>query len=1207
MPATVNSPYANPALDAYIAARGIVVKSPASYARQLIKAYVKEHWQLDIEPDDVRLNTLIYHQVPSDPPYPATLHTSLSLTEALLNKWQQHVTLFSGLGAVQAYRPGGVPLRLVQEHGLPVQPRVYEALYLRREPQTYDTETHLNIDPAHFRKFVWETDLREQYQRYLKQFVNEHAKDYPVLGKAALIKAAFLQRDENSLREVDQQLVLRSLGLPLTLQWRALTVEMLESALGVDPHVFVAPFKVHRYCATDALVIKDSSSGRVVLYIPGNASPLHGFVNDAELARWVAEQCRDPAKRRALEGHFPEQEDGDGLFISGLRSALEGVARYPQALNSATGTWSPRHIVHAGMKIHGDPFIQVRDWMVQRLQSDARFSIHTQDDARWEGFAEGLNRSLIFTGVVALAVPEAIPFMIGLSVSLMGVGTRQAVKGRTYQARQQGGQRVVFGVLNALPFVVEPLIAATSDAQVAADQLDVVSTKLKPLAGSPDDAELEADSVVRPRFDYAPANLRSLDERLRAALRTFEAPADSVQGQPTIHGPNGLLDIYHRDGRYFLALHDKAYQVRWEQTARQWRIISSDGTGKPGPFVKQLETGQWDIDPGGLKGGMDGDQAGSAGAPIPPGPSLNEQVKALYPGFTADQTADFLAELRANGTSVEIQLARLTTEYRSLDRALDRWVRGPMTWRAVTDTYTVPILPMARRQAADMIRRCWQRLTPTDGPVALRINGYVLDLHGMEIGDLPHLPGDFSHVTAVNLSRTFISEQSASELLAKTPNLRWLNMENNFLRGLPTNIGGLRALTRLSLANNRIVLSPFMMAQLRPLRTLRLLNLERNPLGPLLDVSSMPRLVNLFLRSTGIEQAPVGAFELPEMVALDLRNNRIATLPDSFFTTPGAGNHTLLDGNPLSVATRARIAQIGGPSFSVEQLDDVDFWLQHTPALERVARRAVWDLYWAQENSEDFFGVLIRLRNSADFNLSPASVSDRVWQLMQAGVDDPALRSRLMAMAANPETCVDGATVMFSNMELEVLVTQARSLAVAGHEGPHLMKLVRGLFRLEEVDGVARLDTAGRTDFIEDVEVLLAYRVGLASRLELPVSTRTMQFSTSAAVSPAMLDRAEQIVLASETQDALVEFALTREFWVKYLETRYQDEFLACRKPTEWRMDALDDRLEKGTMTDGAYKQAADEILRQRKADETTLMKQLTQAELAGGPGANTV
>jgi len=1196
-------PYLNPLLDAFVTAHGAIAKSPATYARQVIKAYIKDRYQQDIEPDDVRLNTFIYSDVRGSGSYPAILHRSLSLTDALLGKWHEHLSGFSGLGAVRHYRPGGIALHLVPSLSMYFTPLVYEGLYRRREPQTYDADTHVNINPAEIKQFIWATDLRHQYMAYLNTFIDAHSRHYPVLAKAAFLKAAFLQRGENSLLEMDKQLVLESLGLPVSQQWQALTPELLEAAVPIHKNVVIAPLKVHRYSATDALVIKDVQTGRVVLYVPGNSSPLHGFENERQLAQWVAEQCRDVLKRRSFEGHFPEKNDSDGVFLTGLHNALEGIARYPRWLNYATGLWSPEHCVHSGSKIHGDPFVFLRDRVMQRLRSDAKFSIHTRGDSRLEGFAEGLNRSLIFTGVVALIVPEAIPLVAALSVSLIGVGTAQVTGGRTLHERQLGGQRLVFGLLNAVPLAVEKLAAAIGDATAAAEDVEVL--RPQPRLETEQTSNARLDRVIRPRFEYAPTNLRSLDARLRKSLRSFEAPTASVQGQPTIHGPNGMLDIYHRDGRYFVALHDKAYEVRWEQPARQWRI--TDANGKSGPFVKQQENDQWDIDIGGLKGGMDGDQVVPGGPAAATGPSLHEQVGRLYPGFTPDQSAEFLAELRANGTSLEIQLERLSMEFKSLERVLERWAKGPVTWRAVTDTHSVPISELARRQAADIIKRCWQRQTPVDGPVALRLEGYVLDLHGIAMGDLPYLPANFSHVTAVNLSRTYISQQSASELLGKTPNLRWLNIENNFLRDVPTGVAGLRHLTRLTLANNRIVLTPFTRDLLRPLRTLRLLNLERNPLGELLDVRSMTQLVNLFLRSTGIEQVPAGVFNLPELVAIDLRNNRLVALPDEFFDNPGAAHHTLLDGNPLSVGTRARIAQIGGPSVAVQPTEGVDVWLQRTPALGRVHRRGLWQLFEAEENVDDFFELLARLRSSADFNLTPGAVTERVWQLMEAGAEDQALRSRLVGMAANPQTCVDGVTVMFSNMELEVMVTKARALAVNGHEGPQLLKLLRGLFRLEEVDGIARLDAAGRAGFTEDVEVLLAYRVGLVSRLELPLSTRTMQFSTSAGVTEEMLNRAAQRVLASESPAALVSFALKREFWVKYLEERYPAEFVACRRPTELRMDALDDLQSAGRMTDGAYKSAADDILRQRKADEHALMQQLTQTELAETPGANSV
>ena len=1214
MPTTVDYPTNHPLMDTFVAAHGAVIKSPAGFAQALIKAHASKHWGLDIDPDAICLTILRFNAPPALAPYPAVVQHALTLTEALLSNLQRRSALARWFDYIQPWRPGGIALRRVDTLVPNFTVHTYEGLYTRTTPQLYDASTHLDISPDLFKQFINETHLPSQYHAYLEQLLATHGQYFPVLAKAAYLKAVFYQVQEQTLSEADRQLALEAVGLSSSQSWETLTPAKLSEKFAAASHIVVSPLKVHHYTATDILLIQDQRSRRTLVYIPGNSSPLHGFENQHKVAEWLACQCREPSKRLALATHFQERDISDGLFISGLHSALEGVADYPHWFRG--GSWPPRQYVHAGKKILGDPFDSVRDSLQRRLRADARSIIHSRHEALLEGLAEGLTRSLVFTGLIALMVPEAVPFIIGLSTTLIGVGAVQAHQGKTLEERQQAAQRIEFGLFNALPLALEGVINVAVSASGSTPVVEELTTaeSARPSTGVGSDSA--SPSVLRPRFEMAPPNLRELGPDLRQSLRAFEAAPDSVQGAPNIHGPSGMLDIYHADGHYFVPIHDKAYEVCWEESARQWRITSPDGTGKQGPFIKQLETGQWDIDLPGLKGGMDNFSVPAAGptrpvssatVPSTTRPSLHAQVQALYPGFSHQQAAEFIAGLRANGTSIEIQLARLSMDFQSLDRSLERWVNGPMSWQRVTETHSVPITALSRRTAADIIKRCWQRQTPVTGVAARHLNGYMLDLSGLEIGDLPYLPGDLSHVTAINLSHTLMSQQSVSALVTKCPQLNWLNAENNFLSVIPVGIRNLRHLTRLTLANNRIVLTGDMVQTLRRLPNLRLLNLERNPIGPLLDVSEMPQLLNLFLRSTGLQDAPAGVFEIPNLMALDLRGNRITTLPDAFYESPGAIRHTLLDGNPLSPGTGARISALGGPWVFTEQADNPEFWLYQTPALERVRRREIWELFWSQLHGADFFEVVSRLQGSADFSLSRADVTQRVWSVLEAGAQDQALRSRLIAMAAFPETCVDGAAVIFSNMELEVLVTKARAMAAGGREGPQLLKLLRGLYRLEEVDGIARLDAASRAGFTEDVEVLLAYRVGLASRLELPIGTRTMQFSTSASVSNDALAQAAQTVLSHETPEALIDFAIKRDFWIDHLKRQYANEFTACQQPTAMRMEALDDLQSENPLSDATYKREADAILRQREWDEERLMRQLTAAELAGGAAANEV
>lgn len=1194
----------HPLMAELVATRGAVVKSPASFARSVLKDYAKTHWAVDIDPDAMCIMTFTFNPAPALPPYPANVMHSLTLTEALLHHYQLRLNWFTSV--IEPYQEGGTPLRLTEKL-LPNFPvHTTEGIYRKSSPQVYDATTHVNVRPADFKAFIKNTDLRRHYQSYLDTFWSANGEHYPVLAKAAFIKAAFIQVGENSLRETDKQLALRAVGLSPGEQWSALTPAQLQAVVAADPHVVISPLQIHRYSATDILVIKDMLNPRVLLYIPGNSSPIHGFDTEHAMADWLAEQCRDPRKRLVLETHFKEQDDNDGLFLSGVRKTLEGVAIYPRLLDGVTGAWAPRHCLHSGARIMGDPFVFIRDSLERRLRSDAKTSIRTRGDARLEGLAQGLSRSLIFTGLVALIVPEAIPFIVGLSITLIGAGVVQTVQGKTLEQRVQGLRRVEFGILNALPLAAGKIVGTATKVSASGEIIEpvIASEESVPVTGQKP-VPAVAEQPVRPRFAYEPPALRALSPPLRQSLRAFEAPSARIEGQPTIHGPNGMLDIHHSNGRYFLAIHDKAYEVRWNAVARRWQVISPDGAGQTGPFVRQLESDQWDIDDAGLKGGME--PAPAASEPPVAGPSLNTQVKALYPGFSQEQIADFLSQLRANGTSIEIQLARLSMDFQSLERSLERWVSGPLSWGSAGDNLVTPVSVEARRRAADIIKRCWQRQTPVEGIAARHIQGYMLNLAAVPMGDLPYLPGDFSHVTAINLSRTFASQQSVSALVGKCPQLRWLNVENCFLQVIPAAIRGLSQLTRMSLAGNRIVLTADMMNTLRRLPNLRLLNLEFNPLGPLLDVSAMPQLLNLFLRNTGLTALPTGVCDLPALLAVDLRGNLIRTLPDEFFEHENLVQHTLLDGNPLVPQVRGHLALLRAPVLSQPQGDTVDFWLEQIPAMDRVRRRDAWDLFRTQEHAADFFEVIARLEGSADFELSRNAVTERVWQVLEAGAEDVELRSRLVAMAAHPETCSDGAAVMFSNMELEVQVSRAKALAVAGREGPHLLKLVRGLFRLEEVDAIARLDAAGRAGFVEDVEVMLAYRIGLARRLELPISTQAMVYGETASVSPAAIERAGQAVLARETPQAFAAFAAKREFWLTYLEKEYVEDYALCRRPTARQMEALDDRQSEQPLTDAAYKETAEAIMQQRRQDEEALVKQLTIAELAGGARANEV
>ncbi len=129
MPTPVDYLANNPRLDTFVSAHGAVIKGPASFARDLIKAHATQYWAMDIDPDAICLTTLRFNSPPATAPYPAVVQKSLTLTEALLSDIQRRSGLFRLLDAVQAWTPGGIALKQVENLLPNFTVRTYEGLY----------------------------------------------------------------------------------------------------------------------------------------------------------------------------------------------------------------------------------------------------------------------------------------------------------------------------------------------------------------------------------------------------------------------------------------------------------------------------------------------------------------------------------------------------------------------------------------------------------------------------------------------------------------------------------------------------------------------------------------------------------------------------------------------------------------------------------------------------------------------------------------------------------------------------------------------------------------------------------------------------------------------------------------------------------------------------------------------------------------------
>ncbi|MDY7563023.1 glycosyltransferase [Pseudomonas sp. 10B1] len=628
----------------------IKYESPEEYAKETVRTYAQQKWGVLLDPDEMVIATLYIETAGRQAPFNADVAFSMTLTQAMLRNWQQKGSgeFFEHLSRLEGYRPGGYAVNLVKSP-LPLWDCVaYEAVYRKTTPQRYDASTHLYIRADEFKQYVWDCNLQAHYRARLAQFWKEHEPHYNLLIKGSLLKVVYAQATAGELTVADKSFLLNALGLDEGQTWESLTWDQFVNA-PISSNATFREMIVYRYTATDILAIKNELTGRVIIYIPGNSSPLHGFDSERLAKDWLGRQCRDPRKRKALESHFRMEDDGDGVFLSGLHAALAGMAVYPKFLNQATGYWPPQSTIKFGAAITLWPFSHFRERLKERLGSDAVQSIHTQSDYWKAASAHGITDAILVLGGVVMVAPEVAPLLGALSIALVGLGVDEVVEGRDEAEKEQGLRHIQFGVLNALPLIGEGVVSVMEAGRAVRDsaeavrwgaKIDVATVKW---GDSVDvDAETPASLAAREEqarlaeqarhktiddtersFGIEPAGLRSLQPQMRLKLKALEYSPPLKNGAwSSANGTNEVYQAFNFQANtteYFIRLHSRIYRVEWVEAASQFRIRAPYSEGLPGPYVKELSLGRWDVDlKPGLRGGESFDGSSSL-APLDPG------------------------------------------------------------------------------------------------------------------------------------------------------------------------------------------------------------------------------------------------------------------------------------------------------------------------------------------------------------------------------------------------------------------------------------------------------------------------------------------------------------------------------------------------------------------------------------------------------------
>jgi hypothetical protein len=503
----------------------------------------------------------------------AVIKQQVNLVEALLGNWQGepaagyngfHYGNWAGIAPLQAVT---LVERLepssVWSNAAPFM--VFNGLYRRTANQAYAPATRLAIRAEDFQSYVWGLNLHARVKQALDDYWSGSQQHYARALKIAFISACNRQVREGSLSEPARRLAWKAAGL-------------LPEA---DIQVQCRLLNVYGYVSTSMLCIQAMDSGIVLLYAPGNVSPLHEFANLSALKHWFASQCQDEGRQQWLLQRFSPTDWPDGLEFSGLRTALQGLGLYPRAhrlpINhegfATSGVWNPDDTIDYAASTHsppidGDLFGYLAQRQKQRSYEDLDYRIvtnHQVDKSRWGSY---LSVAVGMLGPFALVLPELIPVVVLGGLAQFGLGLDQAINGHSLDEKVEGVENLTFGLFNAAPLATGIARAGQTFSYLRPGFFR--SQRLAELLGHATGAapSVEAFELLPAEFAFrktAPAGTGAVVIRVDHALRHFFEgrfqTAGSSHAEPV---------VYDMQGDYFIKASES------QRTAPQRWIVGSD-------------------------------------------------------------------------------------------------------------------------------------------------------------------------------------------------------------------------------------------------------------------------------------------------------------------------------------------------------------------------------------------------------------------------------------------------------------------------------------------------------------------------------------------------------------------------------------------------------------------------------------------------------
>jgi hypothetical protein len=581
------------------------------------------------------------------------------------------------------------------------------------------------------------------------------------------------------------------------------------------------------------------------------------------------------------------------------------------------------------------------------------------------------------------------------------------------------------------------------------------------------------------------------------------------------------------------------------------------------------------------------------------GELLRAGVRRYFPGLSEAQVDALIERLmRVRGSAYQV-LADLQDDHEQLELALNRWVGSESNDAS----------RLLRTRLAGSLRRAWGAQAEPIVDAQGSVSGQRLHLVSLNVSTLPELPlsVSFDHLTALVLNETPLTHVPAQFLQAFTA-LRELNLSNNRLLRIPEGLGYLVELRELRLRHNSISPDAASLAQLQSLARLTHLDLSHNPLGQYsMRYSRLPQLVQLRLQNCRLGAWPQGISLCGFLEEADLRDNQLVGVPQEVRDMPYEFRRSLLvDGNPIGSRDLQVLHALDvipeEPLLAAEVSTDYslarDWWVGTDQA-----NSATRSQYWQQLSTgsgSDMITLLERLMPLADFAWPRAVMVEQAWSLLTAMQSDQELQGAVYRLAAQRPTNENTIMDCFSQMLVHRLRNQAAGAGAPG-EGAVLYNRGRSLFRLEQVERIARQDIALRNqqrDRIDAQGIRLAYRVRLRQWLRLPGQPRAMRNSDLNRVSSEQVLEARRRVRSLETREAMTIYLSQRPFWQGFLARHYRAAFEAMTQRYTERLQLLE--AQRPLLEAGQYEAQAATLEQERLDDLQALRQSLSEQFIRG-------